>query len=230
MQTPTPPPKPHRIVIVDDHPLIRQGLTQLIDQEDDMCVVGTTGNAAAAHTIIGTTTPTLAIIDIALRGTSGIELTKALLGKHPALLVLIVSMYTIAIYAERALHAGARGYITKEDGIADVVLALRKVLEGGVYISPPLHEHLLHKLLPIRTVRGGGPASVTLSHRELEVLGLLGQGLSTRQIAAHLFVSIKTVESHNAHIKEKLGLTNAHQLIQHAAQHYMADQHPQTKD
>jgi DNA-binding NarL/FixJ family response regulator len=204
-----------KIFIVDDHPIFRGGLAQLINQEDDLIVCGEAAEAKEALQKISKAKPDLAIVDISLQGTNGIDLTKTILAKHPNVLALVVSMYEESLYLERALRAGAKGYLTKQGAAEHAVVAIRKVLGGDVYISEQWKDKLLHRFV------GGGTiiadvSSGVLSDREMEVLQFLGQGYSTKKIAEELFVSGKTIESHYAHIKEKMNLKNSHELMQYA--------------
>lgn len=208
---------PTRILIVDDHPLLRKGVSQLINNERDLMVVGEAEDAHKALTAIETSKPDVALIDISLGGTSGIELLKNIKVRFPKLMVLVLSMHDESVYAHRALRAGASGYIMKQEGTEKVLTALRKILNGEVYLSERLGTRMLNTLV-------GGRASLTsspieeLSDRELEVFSLIGQGQGTRPIAEKLHLSIKTIESHRAHIKEKLNLQTATELVHHAIQ------------
>lgn len=203
------------IFIVDDHPLLRQGLAQLIDQEEDLAFAGEADDAAEALRGIEKTKPDLAIVDISLKGTSGIELTKSILAAHPRVLVLVISMYDESVYLERALKAGAKGYLTKREATDHVIAAIRRVLHGDIYVSEKWRDKLLNMYGKSGAAAPGSLAK-SLSDRELEVLQLVGQGYSTRHIAEELHVSVKTVESHYANIKNKLDLKNSHELIQYA--------------
>jgi DNA-binding NarL/FixJ family response regulator len=206
-----------RVVIVDDHPLLRKGIGQLINNEKDLQVVGEAEDAHKALTTIENTKPDVALIDISLGGTSGIELLKNIKVRFPKLQVLVLSMHDESVYAHRALRAGASGYIMKGEGTEKVLTALRKILNGEVNLSERLGTRMLNTLV-------GGRASLTsspieeLSDRELEVFSLIGQGHGTRPIAEKLHLSVKTIESHRAHIKEKLNLQNATELVHHAIQ------------
>jgi DNA-binding NarL/FixJ family response regulator len=206
-----------RVLIVDDHPLLRKGVSQLIDQEKDLIVVGEAEDANKAMTAIENTMPDVVLIDISLSGTSGIELVKNIKARFPKLKMLVLSMHEESVYAHRALRAGASGYIMKQEGTEKVLLAMRKVLQGGVYLSDRLGNRMLHTLVNGRALRTGSPVE-ELSDRELEVFGLIGQGHGTRSISEKLHLSIKTIESHRAHIKEKLNLQNASELVHHAIQ------------
>lgn len=204
-----------KIFIVDDHPIVRQGLTQLINLEDDMAVVGEAADVAEAVQGIAKLKPDLALVDISLKGTSGLELTKNIMTEHPRMSVLIISMYDESLYVERALKAGAKGYIMKQEATDHVAAAIRKVLGGEVYVSDRWRNKLVHKFIHGNISRDDASPEI-LSDRELEVLQLIGQGYSTRRIAAELHVSMKTVESHYANIKNKLDLKDSHELIQYA--------------
>jgi DNA-binding NarL/FixJ family response regulator len=206
-----------RVLIVDDHPLLRKGVSQLIDQEKDLMVVGEAEDANKAITAIETAKPDIALIDISLSGTSGIELLKNIKARFPKLKMLVLSMHDESVYAHRALRAGASGYIMKQEGTEKVLLALRKVLQGEVYLSERLGNRMLHTLVNGRTPSSGSPVE-DLSDRELEVFSLIGHGYGTRPISEKLHLSIKTIESHRAHIKEKLNLQNASELVHHAIQ------------
>lgn len=208
---------PTRILIVDDHPLLRKGVGQLINNEKDMVVCGEAEDAHKALTAIGTTKCDVAIIDISLGGTSGIELLKNIKVRYPKLLVLVLSMHDETVYAQRALRAGAAGYIMKQEATEKVLVALHKILNGEVYLSERLGNKMLNTLVGGRTSLNGSPIE-ELSDRELEVFGLIGQGHGTRPIAEKLHLSVKTIESHRAHIKEKLNLKNATELVHHAIQ------------
>lgn len=171
-----------KIFIVDDHPIVREGLAQIINQEEDLIVAGEAEGATEALKSIGTIKPDLALVDISLKGTGGIELTKNILAKYPAMCVLIISMYDESLHVERALRAGAKGYLAKQEATDHIVTAIRKVLGGDVYLSEQWKDKLLHKF------SGGGaaPSIETLSDRELEVLQLIGQGYSVKKIAGEL--------------------------------------------
>jgi DNA-binding NarL/FixJ family response regulator len=206
-----------RVLVVDDHPLLRKGVSQLIDQERDLVVVGEAEDAQKAMTAIEICHPDIALIDISLNGGSGIELLKNIKVRFPKLLTLVLSMHDESVYAHRALRAGAAGYIMKQEGAENVLTALRKVLRGEVYLSERLGARMLHTLVGGRPTFSASPVE-QLSDRELEVFSLIGQGHGTRPIAEKLHLSVKTIESHRAHIKEKLNLQNATELVHHAIQ------------
>jgi DNA-binding NarL/FixJ family response regulator len=206
-----------RVFIVDDHPLLRKGVSQLIDQEKDLMVVGEAEDAHKALTGIENTKPDVALIDISLNGSNGIELLKDLRVRFPKLKMLVLSMHDESVYAHRALRAGASGYIMKQEGTEKVLTALRKVLRDEVYLSDRLGNRMLHTLVSGRAPLTSSPVE-ELSDRELEVFNLIGQGHGTRLIAEKLHLSVKTIESHRAHIKEKLNLEDATELVHHAIQ------------
>ncbi|BET68296.1 response regulator transcription factor [Opitutales bacterium ASA1] len=205
------------IFIVDDHPLVRQGLGQVIGAEPDMTICGEAESAAKALHGIETKKPDLVIVDISLRGNNGLELIKNIKAIHSNLPILVFSMHDECVYAQRALRAGARAYVMKQESADKIILAIRRILGGDIYVSNRVADQVLHQL-----VNGGGdPAGSPvdrLSDRELEVIQLIGRGLSTREIASTLNLSVKTIESHRAHIKEKLNLRNATELVQFSVQ------------
>lgn len=205
----------HRVLIADDHPIVRQGLRRLIEQEEDLCVVGEAETVREAKTAIRELLPDVVIIDISLRQGDGIELVKDTRAHHPGMPLLVLSMHDEAIYAERMLSAGANGYIMKQAASDQFLLALRRVLEGGIYVSEAVGNSMIQKF-----AAGGAYISTNpidgLSNRELQVLQMIGKGLSTRQTADTLNLSVKTVESHRQRIKRKLGLGTGAQLVQYA--------------
>ncbi|MGO8815188.1 MAG: response regulator transcription factor [Terriglobia bacterium] len=204
-----------RVFLVDDHPVVRQGLSLLIDREPDLMVCGAADGASSVLTGMANTTVDVLVLDISLEGPDGLELLKTIRVKQPNLPVLILSMHDELIYAERAMRAGANGYIMKQEATERVLVAIRTILQGKVYLSDRLTNTMLQQY-----VRGTSPAAasplVNLSDRELEVFRLIGEGHGTRQIADELHLSVKTIESYQAHIKEKLALRNARELLQHA--------------
>jgi len=207
----------HRVYLVEDHPVTREGLAQLIDYQTDLQVCGQAGNAGQATTGIAALKPDLVIVDISLAGTSGIELIKDLVGRDADLRILVLSTHDESLYAERALRAGARGYVMKHQPTEHVMTAIRHVLSGGVYLSERMQNRLLYKVV------GSAPAALAsdieqLSDRELEVFQLIGEGRGTREIGANLHLSVSTVETYRAHIKEKLRLENATELVQRAVE------------
>lgn len=204
-----------RIYIVDDHVLVRQGLTLMINGTPDLVMCGESGSAEEALQDIPKSSPDIAIVDLSLEGASGLELIKNLHARHPELQVLVLSMHEESFYAERALRAGAIGYIMKQQAIGELEKAIRRILEGGIYVSASMSDRLLKT---IARSEGGAPASPMdlLSDRELEVFELIGRGLGSSDIARRLHLSVKTIESYRARLKEKLDLKNASQLLRQA--------------
>ncbi|MGB2636790.1 MAG: response regulator transcription factor [Candidatus Acidiferrum sp.] len=204
-----------RVLLVDDHPIVRQGLALLIDREPDLSVCGEADGAHSAFHAITTLRPDIVVLDISLSGPDGLDVLKDIRMKTASLPVLILSMHDESIYAERAMRAGANGYIMKQEATEKVLVAIRRILQGEVYLSDRLTSTMLQQY-----VRGTAPAKksplVNLTDRELEVFRLIGEGHGTRQIADELHLSVKTIESYQAHIKEKLALRNARELVQHA--------------
>ncbi len=207
----------NRVLVVDDHPIVRQGLALLINQESDLLVCGEAEEATGAMHVLASAKPDILILDISLNGPDGIDLLKNIRSSHPSLPVLILSMHDESIYAERALRAGANGYIMKQEATEKVLIALRRILAGEIYVSDRIANKMLkHYITGSGAVRSSSIAD--LSDRELEVFRLIGEGHGTRQIAEELHLSVKTVESYQAHIKEKLSLRSARELMQHAIQ------------
>lgn len=222
-QTNMNPPKQRAVIIVDDHPIVRQGLAQLIDQEPDLHVCGQAEDAHDAMRIIKAKSPDLAIVDLSLKETSGMELIKDVKIQYPHLPVLTLSMHDEAVYAERALRAGAKGYIMKQEATEKVITAIRQVLAGKVYISDGMAARMVTKLVAGPTDVGVSPVD-RLSDRELEVFRLIGEGYGTREMAEKLHLSVKTIETYRAHIKEKLALQDANELLRSAIQWVSAEQ------
>jgi DNA-binding NarL/FixJ family response regulator len=208
--------KKARILIVDDHPVVRQGLALLIGQQEDLSVCGEAEDAPRAISAIEALKPDLVLVDVSLKGTDGIELTKDIKIRFPSLPVLVLSMLDESFYAERALRAGAKGYVMKQEATDKILTAIRRVLSGEVFVSDKMVNRLLQKMAG-DTASGGSPVEV-LSDRELTVFQLIGGGHSTARIAEELHLSVKTIETHRAHIKEKLKLSDAAELSGYAAQ------------
>jgi len=206
-----------KILIVDDHPVVRYGLLQMLSNEPDLEVCGEAASAQEALALVDQRKPDVAIVDISLKGTNGIELVKQIHAMRPEARILVSSMHDEKLFAERALRAGANGYINKQVAITEMVGAIRRVLSGKVYLSAPMTERMVE-----RAARVDSDASRSviqrLSDRELEVFSLLGDGLSTREVAQRLNLSVKTIETHRAQIKRKLGLRNSTELIQRAVE------------
>lgn len=208
-------PVKKRILLVDDHPLMRQGLAQLINQHPDLTVCCEAAGAAEALRLIETAEADLAIVDLSLQGSSGLELIKDLRALRPDLLVLVMSMHDESLYAERCFHAGAKGYVMKEAGGHTVLAAIRCVLSGRVYLSEAMSGKVIASFTG-RRPRGSNSPIEQLSDREFEIFELLGEGKSTREIAGQLHLSPKTVDVHRSHIKRKLELKDSISLIRYA--------------
>ena len=221
MKPPKPKPakknQPVKILIVDDHPLLREGVARLINREPDLEVCAEAGNAQEALKAVAKAKPDVAIVDVALSGLGGIELIKSIrtMGKKP--LILALSMHDEVIYAERALRAGAQGYLMKSQPAGLIITALRDVLDGKTYLSEPMKERLLRCVQRGAAANGEYPAN-RLSDCELEIYQMIGEGLKPSQIARRMSLSVKTVESYRARIRLKLNLKNASELVQHCVQ------------
>jgi DNA-binding NarL/FixJ family response regulator len=211
-----------KVFIVDDHPIVRQGLTALINTELDLAVCGDAEDSSSALRRIEDLKPDLAVIDISLNGPDGLDLLKSIRTRDANLPVLILSMLDESLYAERALHAGANGYIMKQEATDRLLVAIRRILAGEIYLSERMSNRMLHRFAAGSSVGSQSPIA-ELSDRELEVFRLIGEGHGTRQIAQELHISVKTVESYQAHIKEKLSLKNARELVQQAIQWTVAN-------
>jgi DNA-binding NarL/FixJ family response regulator len=203
-----------KVLVVDDHPVVRQGLALLIRHEHDMEVCGEAETAHEALKAIAATEPDVAIVDLSLKGVSGLELIKDMKVRFPKLPILVLSMSDENVYAERALRAGARGYMMKEEATEKVLLAIRRVLGGQLYLSDSMASRLLTQFVAGR-VAATSPID-TLSDRELEVFQLIGRGLGAGDIARTLHLSPKTIETYRAHIKDKMNLATSTELLQHA--------------
>jgi DNA-binding NarL/FixJ family response regulator len=204
-----------KVFLVDDHPLVREHLTALLQREADLEVCGEAADGSTARSLIARQEPDLVILDISLKRSNGLELLKDLKELRPKLPVLVLSMHDETLYAERALRAGAMGYITKEEATVSVLLAVRKVLAGEVYLSARMAGRIMQKMVSGGADRPGSPVEL-LADRELEVFQLIGRGKGTRQIAEEMRLGIKTVESYKARIKEKLRVSDGNELLQHA--------------
>ena len=202
-----------KILIVDDHPLVRAGFSQLIGDTTDLTVCGEAGDMAAALKLLDSIMPDLAIIDLSLAGGSGMDLIEHIKARNSEILMLVASMHDESLYAERVLAAGARGYINKQEAQEKIIPAIRQVLDGKVYMSEFMTEKILNSM-----VRGSDDKRgiKSLSNRELQVFEMIGQGVAPGKMAKRLNLSVKTIETHQAHIKKKLGLTSAHKLTHRA--------------
>ena len=213
---------PSRIFIVDDHPLFRKGLRELIGQEPGWSVCNEAATADEAMSLVEAAKPDLVIVDISLAGTNGIDLIKNLIEHDAELPVLVLSMHDESLYADRAIRAGAKGYVMKDDLPETVKRAIRRVLAGKMYLSENMSESLIQRFM-----HGGGESKETpvsrLSDREIEVFRMLGQGKETKQIAQELNLTIATINSYRARIKEKLGLNSPTELL-HKAIYWVQEQ------
>jgi DNA-binding NarL/FixJ family response regulator len=212
-----------KVFIVDDHPLVRERVAELINQEPDLMVCGEAEDAVQAVKAVEAAAPDIAIVDITLKDTYGIELIKQLKELHPKLPILVLSMHDESMYGERALRAGAKGYLTKQEASKKVVDAIRRILRGEIYVSDKLAGALVRKVAGGNEQGGGGSLVDVLTDRELEVFQLLGQGLTVREVAERLFVSGKTVEAHREHIKQKLNFKTSSELLRFAIEYKLQE-------
>ena len=201
-----------RILLVDDHPLVRERLGEIINREKDLGICGEAEDRHQALQQIKHCHPQLVIVDITLKNSDGVELIRDIHARWPALLCLVVSMHDESLYAERALRAGARGYITKQEATRNILSAIRRVLGGQIYLNDRIASRILSRLAAPARLRGSTPAEL-LADRELQVFELTGRGLNTRQIAARLHLGVKTVETYRARIREKLDVKNPDDLL-----------------
>jgi DNA-binding NarL/FixJ family response regulator len=204
-----------KVFIVDDHCILREGLSHLINSEDDLVIYGEAENVSDAFQLITDGKPDIAIIDIVLGDGSGIRLIENLIYANPGLLILVLSMHDETSYAERCLKSGARGYIMKQESSMKLMSAIRTILNGGIYVSDELNEKLLHEFAKNKFENSDSPTK-PLSNRELEVYQLIGRGLKKHDIAEQLSLSVKTVETYVEHIKIKLQLKRTHDVLMHA--------------
>jgi DNA-binding NarL/FixJ family response regulator len=211
--------KQRSVFLVDDHPIVRQGLVQLIEQEPDLKVCGEAADVKEARMTLSKLTPDIVILDLSLRDSDGLELIKDIRNKYQHLPVLILSMHDENIYAERLLSAGANGYIMKQAAAEQLLAAVRRVLAGGIYVSERVGASMIERFAVTGRQQSADPIE-RLSNRELQVLNLIGRGKTTREIAENLNLSVKTVESHRQRIKKKLNLRSAPQLVQFAVNWY----------
>jgi DNA-binding NarL/FixJ family response regulator len=204
-----------KVFLVDDHPIVRQGLAQLINNEADLIVIGQGEDAFQSLRAIREAKPDLVLVDVSLKDSDGIELLKELKSQSPDLPALVVSMHDESLYAERALRAGAGGYVMKQEAPQTLLVAIRTVLSGQVYVSGKMGATLLKRMVAGKKRDGGLPMD-RLTDRELEVFRLIGAGKSVKEIAENLFLSVKTVEAHREHIKEKLNIKSSAELLRFA--------------
>jgi DNA-binding NarL/FixJ family response regulator len=207
--------KKHRVFLVDDHPIVRQGLSLLIDHQPDLMVCGMAADTRSAMTDVPGSKPDIVVADLSMPGPDGLELIKSLRALLPGLPVLVLSMHDETLYAERVLKAGARGYVMKHEAETNIINALRRILDGSIYLSPAMTNRLLRK---VSDHGNATPPSgiATLSDRELQIFEMLGHGLRPNKIAKELGIGIKTVETHVGRIRAKLGLRHAHEVLREA--------------
>lgn len=208
--------RPARVLIVDDHPIVREGLSAILSSQPDLTVCGEASNMADAVKLAGDTAPDVAIVDIALNGENGLDLVRQFTSLHRALRILVVSMYDDSLYAERALEAGAMGYLNKQVASRNIIAAIRQLLAGQRYLSEDMEARLSTRQ-STGVPAGARQGLPSLTDRELEVFRMIGTGLTTAEIAEKLFLSVKTVESHRLKIKSKLDLRTAAELSREAA-------------
>jgi DNA-binding NarL/FixJ family response regulator len=224
----TPPRPRHRVFLVEDHPIVRDGLAQLINDEPDLAVCGVGDDVDSSLREIARCNPNVVVVDLLLATGDGLELVRALRAGFPQVRTLVLSMYAESLYAERALRAGARGYVAKLAPTETVIVAIRRVLAGDIYVSESIATRLVSKLIGgdatvtadgSRSTHGAAGDLARLSDREFQVFRLIGQGLGPTDIAAKLGVSVKTVETYKDHLKRKLGLETGRDLLRRAVQH-----------
>lgn len=204
-----------RVIIVDDHPIFRMGMAELLNQEDDFDVCGVAEDITSARSVIQEHAPELAIIDITLAGDNGLDLVKELSAQKEALQILVLSMHDEQVWAERAIRAGARGYIMKKEASENVILALRNIRAGKIHVSANIMDRLLDRL-QLKPETSAAPSVDLLTDRELEVFRLIGAGLSTREIAERMKLGIKTIGTYRDRVKQKLAIKTAAELIRRA--------------
>jgi DNA-binding NarL/FixJ family response regulator len=216
---PDPTARATRILLVDDHPLIRQAVRETIEQEPDLAVCGEAGDEAAAMQLLKSSQPHLVLLDLSLGESSGMELIKWIINADPNTRVLVLSMHDEILYAERVIRAGARGYLSKRAAPDVIIAAMRTVLAGDIYLNPAIVGRILQRLAGARhPPQPAGTEVEQLSDREMETFELIGAGLGSRDIAERLCVSVKTVEAYRQRIKEKLGIATAPELARRAVE------------
>lgn len=206
-----------RVLLVDDHPIMRHGLAQLIRTEEGLDVCGDAGSTAEGLAAVGRCKPDLVVVDLTLPDKNGLELLKDIQALHPGTLCIVLSMHDESVYAERALRAGARGYVMKEAAADHLIGAIRRVLGGGIYVSETMASRMLEGMTSSKA-KPSASLIDRLTDRELEILEMIGKGVATKIIAEKLSISARTVEAHRAHIKEKLGITDGAALVRFAVQ------------
>ena len=213
-RAPQKPPRKHRVLIIDDHVMVRDGVAEIIDHAEDLSVCGKASTANEGLAALGRLKPDLVLVDITMPGKNGVEFIKDARAQHPELLILVMSMHDESLYAERVLRAGGRGYIRKQEGGDKLIEALRRVLRGEIAVSEKITGRLLETFSGRKTMTSSLEG---LSDRELEVFQLIGRGLTMKQIGEELHLSPKTIEVHRAHIREKLHIGSAAELVSYAA-------------
>jgi DNA-binding NarL/FixJ family response regulator len=211
-----------RVLLVDDHPIVREGLMARIELEGDLTVCAMAESAQEAMRKLPEANPDLVVTDLSLSGKPGLELVKEIRAQRPTLPILVLSIHDEELWAERVIRAGAQGYVMKAQATDKVMDAIRRVLAGGLWLSEKMNAALLGRIAQGRSQGASSPLA-GLSDRELEVFQMIGQGLSMKEIAAHLFLSAKTVEVHREHIKEKLGLKSSADLLRYAVTHALGE-------
>ncbi len=207
-----------QIMIVDDHPIVRQGLKMIIEREEDFSICAEASNASEAIRVIGDRNPDVVIVDVSLDGTTnGIELVKGIKERYPGILSLVLSMYDESLYAERAIRAGASGYVMKKEADNNIISAIRLILKGDLYLSDDISKSIVKKLLHVSSEQELSPESV-LTDRELEIFMMIGNGIGTREISRRLNLSLNTIETHRRHIKEKMQFKDLNELVKYAVQ------------
>ncbi len=214
-------PKKNRILIVDDHPIVREGISQFLSLQDNLHPCCEASNAEDALTAMLDCKHDLSIVDLSLNSGSGLDLIKTLRHRYPNLAILAISMHDESLFAERALQAGANGYLMKQEGTANILLAVRQVLAGSIYLSTAMHRKITQRLVAPQSVCSNPLTGLT--DREFEIMHLIALGFGTRQIAEKLNRSIKTIEAHRANLKEKLQLKNGRDLVRFAIQYMESD-------
>ena len=207
--------KTYKVLVIDDHPVFRKGIVALLGEEENLTICGEAEDAMKALGAMRKFEPDIAVVDISMPGTNGIELTKSMLSERPDLKILVLSMHDETLYALRALRAGAKAYVMKAEAMDYVSEAIKKIIAGGIYVSPRFSERLVFRAVQSMDSGLGSPVD-KLSDREMEVLHLLGKGFGTREIAAELHLSIKTIETHRMHIKDKLDFKDASEMVRFA--------------
>ena len=205
-------------MIVDDHPIVRQGLRMIIEREEDFSICAEASNASEAIRVIADCNPDVVIVDISLDGTTnGIELVRAIKERHPGILTLVLSMYDESLYAERAIRAGASGYVMKKEADNNIISAIQLILKGDLYLSDDISKSIVKKLLHVASEQELSPESV-LTDRELEIFMMIGNGIGTKEISRRLNLSLNTIETHRRHIKEKMQFKDLNELVKYAVQ------------